>query len=99
MYNKIIIFCLYILKNIFLIIYVIDLVIRAKKQIFKLARCIPSIQDKINKELTSVNEAFQRDALNRLKELSCTVKLPKKGMNDENILSTVKQHVHLGKIN
>ncbi|XP_032670951.1 sphingosine-1-phosphate lyase isoform X2 [Odontomachus brunneus] len=73
-----------------------SLTIRAKKQIFKLARYIPAIQDKINKELTNVNEAFQKDALNRLKDIPFTVKLPAKGLRDEEILNIVKQHVHIG---
>lgn len=99
LYVKIIIFYYNFLKLIYLIIYVIGLTIRAKKQIFKLARHIPAIQDKINKELTNVNEVFQKDALNRLKDIPFTVKLPAKGLSDEKILNAVKQHVHIGKIN
>ncbi|XP_014471347.1 PREDICTED: sphingosine-1-phosphate lyase [Dinoponera quadriceps] len=73
-----------------------SLVVRAKKQIFKLARHIPAIQEKINKELTNVNEVFQKDTLRRVKELSFTVTLPTKGLSDEKILNTIIQHVHLG---
>lgn len=71
---------------------------RGKKQLFKLARYIPSINDKINKELTSINETFERDALHRLKKIPFVVNLPKEGLNDVELLNKVQQYVHLGKI-
>lgn len=69
---------------------------RGKKQLFKLARYIPSIRDKINKELVNINESFEKDVMNRLKESSFIVHLPKNGLNNEQILNLVQQYVHLG---
>lgn len=72
---------------------------RGKKQLFKLARYIPSIRDQINKELTNINASFEKDVVHRLKETSFIVDLPKKGLSNEEILNLVKQFVHLGKLN
>ncbi|XP_011254754.1 sphingosine-1-phosphate lyase [Camponotus floridanus] len=69
---------------------------RGKKQLFKLARYIPSIRDKINKELVNINETFEKDVVHRLKEASFIVHLPKKGLNKEEILNLVKQFIRLG---
>jgi len=72
---------------------------RGRKQLFRLARYIPSIRDKINEELINVNETFEKDVLRRLKGVSFIVKLPKDGLKNEVILNLVNQHVHLGKTN
>lgn len=69
---------------------------RGKKQLFRLARYVPSIRDKINKELVNVNETFEKDVIHRLKEASFIVQLPKDGLKNENILNLVNQFVHLG---
>ncbi|KAL0114158.1 hypothetical protein PUN28_011460 [Cardiocondyla obscurior] len=69
---------------------------RGKKHLFKLARYVPSIRDRINKELTNVNDTFEKDVVRRLKEASFIIELPKSGLNNEEILNLVKQFVHLG---
>ncbi|GAB1869432.1 sphinganine-1-phosphate aldolase [Camponotus japonicus] len=69
---------------------------RGKKQLFKLARYIPSIRDKINKELVNINETFEKDVVHRLKEASFIVHLPKKGLNKDEVLNLVKQFIRLG---
>lgn len=78
--------------------YVAGLLERGKKQLFKLARYIPSIRDKINEELVNINETFEKDVVHRLKEASFIVYLPQKGLSNEEILNLVKQFVHLGKL-
>lgn len=80
-------------------IYCTGLLERGKKQLFRLARYIPSVRDKINKELVNVTETFEKDVLHRLKESSFIVELPKSGLKNEKILNLVNQFVHLGKIN
>lgn len=72
---------------------------RGKKQLFRLARYIPSIRDRINTELVNVNESFEKDVLRRLKEASFIVQLPKSGLKNEKILNLVKQYIHLGDYN
>lgn len=79
--------------------YVIDLLERGKKQLFKLARYIPSVRDKINTELVNINNNFEKDVVRRLKETSFIVHLPKEGLSSEEILNLVKQSIHLGKLN
>lgn len=79
--------------------YIIGLVVRGKKQLFKLARYVPSIRDRINKELSNINETFEKDALHRLKEVPFVVRLPKNGLSQEEILNKVEKYVSLGKIN
>ncbi|XP_011871713.1 PREDICTED: sphingosine-1-phosphate lyase isoform X3 [Vollenhovia emeryi] len=69
---------------------------RGKKQLFKLARYVPSIRDKINKELVSINENFEKDVVRRLKEASFIVQLPKSGLKNEKIMNLINQSVHLG---
>ncbi|KAM0730503.1 Sphingosine-1-phosphate lyase [Formica fusca] len=73
-----------------------NLLERGKKQLFKLARYIPSIRDRINTELVNINNNFEKDVVRRLKETSFIVHLPEKGLNSEEILNLVKQSVHLG---
>lgn len=77
----------------------IGLLQRGKKQLFKLARYIPSIQDKINDELTNINKTFERDVLHRLQDTPFIVHLPKDRLQNEQILKLVKEAVYLGKIN
>jgi len=72
---------------------------RGKKQLFKLARYVPSIRDKINKELVNINETFEKDVVHRLKEASFIVHLPKKGLNKDEVLNLVKQFIRLGELN
>ncbi|XP_012062909.1 PREDICTED: sphingosine-1-phosphate lyase [Atta cephalotes] len=69
---------------------------RGKKHMFRLARYIPSIRDKINKELTKINETFENDVLHRFKETSFIVHLPKNGLKNENLLNLVNQYIYLG---
>lgn len=79
-------------------VYVVDLLERGKKQLFKLARYIPSVRDKINTEIDNINNNFEKDVVRRLKETSFIVHLPEKGLNSEEILNLVKQCIHLGKM-
>ncbi|XP_011641639.1 sphingosine-1-phosphate lyase, partial [Pogonomyrmex barbatus] len=82
--------------NICIYIYYTGLLERGKKQVFKLVRYIPSIRDRINKELVSVNETFEKDVMERLKKASFIVRLPKNGLKNEEILNLINQSIHLG---
>ncbi|XP_020292659.1 sphingosine-1-phosphate lyase isoform X2 [Pseudomyrmex gracilis] len=72
---------------------------RGKKQLFKLARYIPSIRDQINNELTNINETFEKDVLHRLQGTPFIVHLPKDGLQNGQILELVKEAVYLGDYN
>ncbi|XP_067209894.1 sphingosine-1-phosphate lyase-like isoform X2 [Linepithema humile] len=76
-----------------------SLVKRGKKQLFKLARYVPYIRNKIDKELNDVNEIFEKDVLQRLKEIPFIVHLPENGLKDKRILDLVNQSVYLGDYN
>ncbi|XP_012529920.1 sphingosine-1-phosphate lyase [Monomorium pharaonis] len=69
---------------------------RGKKQLFRLARYIPSVRNKINEELLNVNESFEKEVLRRLKDASFVVRLPKDGLKNDKILNLVNEYVHLG---
>ncbi|XP_018354616.1 PREDICTED: sphingosine-1-phosphate lyase isoform X1 [Trachymyrmex septentrionalis] len=69
---------------------------RCKKHIFRLARYIPSIRNKIDKELAEVNEIFENDVLRRFKETSFIVHLPKNGLKNEKLLNLVNEYIYLG---
>lgn len=73
-----------------------SLVERAKKKGLKLARYIPSVRDKIDKELSKVVTDFNKDVANRVKEVPYIIHLPPKGLSSEEILKLVEQYVKLG---
>lgn len=75
----------------------LDIVERGKKLLFKLARYIPSVRDRINNELINVKDTFEKDVLCRLKETPFIVHLPENGLSDEKIIDLVRQFVNLGK--
>lgn len=58
---------------------------------------IPAIRNKIDQELDNINQIFEKETLQRLKNVSFVVKLPEKGLKPEEILERVKQYVQLGK--
>ncbi|KAL2714541.1 sphingosine-1-phosphate lyase isoform X1 [Vespula squamosa] len=69
---------------------------RGKKQFFKLARYIPSIKERINKELSDVNETFEKDAKRKLMNVPFIIKLPKNGLSPDQVLLKVKKCVQMG---
>ncbi|XP_076759122.1 sphingosine-1-phosphate lyase [Xylocopa sonorina] len=73
-----------------------SLVERGKKQMFRLLNYIPSIKNKIDQELESINKTFTEDVMQRVKDAPFVVKLPEKGLKPEEILEKVKQSVQLG---
>ncbi|XP_051156641.1 sphingosine-1-phosphate lyase [Leptopilina boulardi] len=73
-----------------------SLVERAKKKGLKLARYIPSVREKIDRELNKVGTDFQKDAVDRVKDVPYIVNLPTKGLSSEDILKLVEQHIQLG---
>ncbi|KAF7388571.1 hypothetical protein HZH68_012513 [Vespula germanica] len=69
---------------------------RGKKQFFKLARYIPSVKQRINKELSKVDETFKKDAKRKFMNIPFIVKLPKDGLDVEKVLLKVKECVEMG---
>ncbi|XP_035728299.1 sphingosine-1-phosphate lyase-like [Vespa mandarinia] len=69
---------------------------RGKKQFFKLARYIPSIRDRIDKELSDVNESFEKDTMRKLMNTPFIVELPKNGLSHDKVLLKVQECVKMG---
>lgn len=73
-----------------------SLLIRGKKQFYKLARSIPSIKAKIDEELGQINTTFENDTLRRLKDYPFIIELPKEGLSHKEVLEKVKENVLIG---
>lgn len=69
---------------------------RMKKKGLQLIRLVPSIRNRIDKELFELNEGFEKDAMERLKNIPFIVNLPKEGLSSERILKLVEESVKLG---
>ena len=69
---------------------------RAKKTVFKLAKLIPSIRQRIDNELKSVRETFEKSTIEKTKHLTYTTSLPSKRLSPEEILDVAKEHLKLG---
>jgi sphinganine-1-phosphate aldolase len=72
---------------------------RAKKTVFRLAKLIPSIRRKIEAELQSVSETFEKETIEKTKHLKYTTVLPAGKLSEEDILSLVKENLKLGERN
>jgi hypothetical protein len=70
---------------------------RAKKAAWKMARYIPAVRNKIDRELKRLNESFEEEAINRTKALPYITSLPSKGIDLDEILKLVESSVYLGK--
>lgn len=69
---------------------------RTKKKFFRLAKKIPMIKKRIDKEINSTRDEFRKDALKRCDGLLYSCKLPEKGLSKENIFKLVDQHIQKG---
>lgn len=74
----------------------LGLVERAKKQLFSLRNFIPSIRNKIDQELDKINQTFEQETLQRIKDIPFIVKLPEKSLEPKEILERLKKCVQLG---
>ncbi|XP_048268439.1 sphingosine-1-phosphate lyase isoform X3 [Bombus terrestris] len=72
-----------------------SLVERAKKQLFSLRNFIPAIRNKIDQELDKINQTFEQETLQRIKDIPFIVKLPEKSLEPKEILERIKTCVQL----
>lgn len=86
---------------IILIAYLIKLGIvnRTKKKFYKLARNIPAVQSKINKELDKMTTSLQEDSLKRTAGVEYFTKLPYDAFNGKEILELIDRYLALGDYN
>ncbi|RZB39694.1 sphingosine-1-phosphate lyase [Asbolus verrucosus] len=73
-----------------------SIVQRAKKTVFRLAKLIPSIRKKIDKELKDVAESFEKDTIEKTKHLTYITSLPPDRLPADDILQLVRQNLKLG---
>ncbi|XP_015109916.1 sphingosine-1-phosphate lyase [Diachasma alloeum] len=73
-----------------------SLVERGKKKIFRLVRCLPSVREKIQNELDTLNCTFERESLERVKDVDFVTKLPLNGLAHEQVLGEVRKYIELG---
>lgn len=76
-----------------------DIVSRAKKRLFKLVRLIPSIRDKIQRELDVIEKKFEDEMEEYGQKTGYIVKLPETGMEPDLILEKVDSYMDLGNSN
>lgn len=69
---------------------------RSKRKIFKLIKYIPSVRDKIDKELDGIHKSFENEILHRLKNVGFVTQLPERGLTHEQVLDKVKECIDLG---
>lgn len=77
-------------------IFLIDIITRTKKTVFKLARKIPSIRKQLDSELNKVDEDFKREVKEQTKNLAYITELPMQGLSDEEICSHLNKNLDLG---
>lgn len=70
---------------------------RGKRQVFRLVKLVPSVKEKLEKELASMSKSFENDIIQRLKEDPFVTKLPEIGLSPDQVLNKVKEYTELGK--
>lgn len=83
--------------NYLLFFNILGVIDRSKKTVFRLAKKIPYIAEKINKELEKIDKDFKDDVAKRNKGLPYIVELPTKGKSDQEILGLVDTYLKSGK--
>ncbi|XP_078053141.1 sphingosine-1-phosphate lyase [Augochlora pura] len=69
---------------------------RGKKKLFSLRNYIPCIRDRVNEELNNINLSFEKEAVQRMKDVPFIIKLPDNGLKSQEILEKVKESIQLG---
>ncbi|KAK9498779.1 hypothetical protein O3M35_003340 [Rhynocoris fuscipes] len=69
---------------------------RTKKYAFKLARKIPCVARKIDKEMQDITKGFEKDVTHRCKSVPFNLTLNTKGKNKEEIIKEVSENLNLG---
>jgi sphinganine-1-phosphate aldolase len=73
------------------------LVTRGKKTIFKLARKIPAISRRVEREMKKVSEGFEQEVIHRNQGNPYITTLPEKGKHHNEIIQQVEQYLSFGK--
>ncbi|EDW10304.1 sphingosine-1-phosphate lyase [Drosophila mojavensis] len=73
-----------------------DFYVRGKRQFFKLAKKLPAVRRRVEKELKKAKDDFESDIKNSNQHLQYSIRLPEKGLSKEQILSLVDEHLKAG---
>jgi hypothetical protein len=73
------------------------LVTRGKKTVFKLARKIPFISQRIEHEMKKISEGFEQEVIHRNQGNPYVTTLPEKGKHHNEIIHQVEQYLSFGK--
>jgi hypothetical protein len=76
---------------------VLGLVTSGKKTVFKLARKIPVISQRIEHEMKNINETFEQEVINRNQGNPYITTLPTEGKIHHDIIQQVEQYLSFGK--
>ncbi|PSN29272.1 Sphingosine-1-phosphate lyase [Blattella germanica] len=76
-----------------------SLVERGKKTVFRFARKIPAISQKIEREKRKINDTFEKEVIHRNQGNPYITTLPKKGRNHHDIVQLVDQYLSFGDYN
>ena len=62
-----------------------------------MARRIPSVREKIEREIGKLEAEFEENSISRTKGIPYWTALPAKGIDRQELLRLVERYVHLGK--
>ncbi|GLH10854.1 Sphingosine-1-phosphate lyase [Gryllus bimaculatus] len=69
---------------------------RGKRKFFKLARLIPAVAARIDKEMENINNTFEHEVITRTQGTPYITSLPENGKNDKEIVEMVEKYLSLG---
>lgn len=69
---------------------------RGKKMVFKLARRIPAVSQRIEREMIKINETFEQEVIHRNQGNPYITTLPKEGKSHHDIIQQVEQYLSFG---
>lgn len=70
---------------------------RGKKTVFRIARYIPQVRQRIENEIATIKKDFEDDVAKRTAHLEYIVELPKKGLTKKEILETIEKNLNVNK--
>lgn len=73
------------------------MVTRGKKKIFKLARKIPAVSRRIEREMKKISEGFEQEVIHRNQGNPYITTLPEKGKLHNEIIQKVEEYLTFGK--
>ncbi|XP_053964605.1 sphingosine-1-phosphate lyase [Anastrepha ludens] len=76
-----------------------SILVRGKRQFFRLAKKLPVVRRKIDTEVSKAKEDFEGDIRKSCTDLNWSLELPAQGLSREEILQLVDKHLSIGHYN